>query len=175
MSDAPSTRNIIQQEAVVSRRPTAESLLQPMASSINLMLKEGYETVSFKVNGPYKGIVGQYGLDGFFRFKYDAFIFAADFFNQLAGTSGTTEGDVQLASAPGGPFTSIFATTPKISFNAGNNTWIGTGETGTGLIAPVLTTAILNVNAGNVLRFGLPAVMNGNPKNTQLNLYYLQR
>lgn len=177
MSDFPGSRLFIQSEQVVTRRPTSESLFQPMAGSINSILARNYFATVFSANGSYRGALGRNRFDGFFRFKFNAQIIAVSILNGDPGTSGTTEVDILRFTASGGIGSSIFSTTPKITSAAPANSWVATGESGTGLVAPVLVgaPANFNVNAGDVLQAKLLQAMGGNPKDLQVEVYWLPR
>jgi len=176
MSNFPGDRLLIQTEQLVTRRPTSESLFQPMAGSINHILENNYFATIFTANGAYKSGLGRNRFDAFFRFKFNAQIIGASILNGDPGISGTTEIDVLRFTTSGGLGTSIFATTPKITSAAPANTWIGTGETVTGAVAPVLSTVPrLNVNIGDVLQAKFLQVMGGNPKDVQVEIYWLPR
>ncbi len=177
MADFPGERLFIQQEQVVTRRPVSESLMQPIAGSVNHILANNYMPVMFKLNGPYKGQVGKIRIDGFFRWMFDAEIINITIFNGDAGSSGTTDIDIKMATSPGGVFTSIFATRPAISSAAAANVWCGIGDSVTGCQAPVLSSSPnpFTVNAGDVLRMDIITVMGGNPRDVQIQIDWLPR
>lgn len=175
MSDYAESYNIIQAEQVVTRRPTSESLFQPFAGSVNLMLKNGVYMTRFKLNGSYKGGTTLARFDGFERLYKNVQIIAAAIFNGSPGTSGTTEVDIKRFTASGGVGTSIFSVTPKVASTAPANSWAATGESVSGVTAPVLTSTPLNLNAGDTLQANLVSSMAGNPRDLQVEVYWLLR
>jgi hypothetical protein len=110
----------------------------------------------FDANGPYR--VGTF-VDGLMFFKANATITNIWIFNLKAGTSGTTEFDLKLAS-PGGSYSSILTTTGKITSAAAANIWTDSGAVvapQTGVTKPVLTSS--SVLAGQALRFDILTAM----------------
>jgi len=176
MSDFPSERAIIQLEQLYTRRPTSESLFQPIAGALNKQQKENYLTKLFVANGSYKSALGRNRFDGFHRFDFNATIFRITLFSGDPGISGTTEADILLFTAPSSIGASILSTTPKVTSVAGADSWISNGETVTGMTAPVLVVpAGVPVNAGDVIEAKLLQVMGGNPKDLQIQVDFLPR
>lgn len=104
----------------------SENLIQSLAGTMNFINYFQHGKKEFPLNGPYSGAaLPQTGVDGLQVFEFKSQILDVWMYNLVAGTSGTTELDVLVASAPGGTFSSIFTTTPKISWQAGNNVWVG--------------------------------------------------
>lgn len=173
MVDYPPDRNPMQSNQLVSRRPVSESLVQRLSGNVNLLIDQGYHPVMFKANGPYRAASLLNRVDGFYRWRFRAMIINVTLFNGDVGTSGTTEIDILRFTAPGGVGTSIFSTKPSCSSGAGQNAWIGVGETQAGMVAPVLTSLPLIVDAGDVLQLKLLSVMLGNPRDLQVQIDYL--
>jgi len=176
MSDYPPERAIIQLEQVFTRKPTSESLLQPMAGAINKVQLQLAPAIEMFANGAYKGGLARTRVE-MYRFPFDGYIVKATLMNGDPGLSGTTEVDCLLFTAPGGVGASIFSTTPKITSAASSNAWISNGETLAGCVAPVLSSTpnALPVNAGDVLQMKILSVMGGNPKDLKLQLDWLVR
>lgn len=178
MSNFPPSRLQIQTEALLTRDPVSESLMQPIAGSVNSILLYNYVAPTWKINGSYKGQANKINApDLFYRWNFNAQIINVVVFNADPGNSGVTEVDIKTANTPGGVFTSIFSTTPKVNSAAAQNVWCGIGETVTGMTAPVLTSSPgnLNVTAGDVMRMDLLQTMGGNPKGIQVSIYWLPR
>jgi hypothetical protein len=115
--------------------------------------------VRFTANGFYR--VGD-GVDGSVVLPYNFQIVNAYVASDGAGTSGTTEVDIQFQSAPGGSWTSIFSTTPKFTSTAAAGAYtqvLPTPPVQTGVTAPVLSATTLN--AGGRIRMRLVSVMAG--------------
>lgn len=177
MSDFPEERLIVQTEQLQTRGPVSESLVQTMGGSINKVLKQQVESIIFAANGAYKGGLGRNRFDGFYRFRFNATIINVQIFNGDPGLSGTTEVDILKFTSPGGVGASIFSTTPKVNSAAAANVWARIGEVVTGVTAPVLTSSPngLSVNAGDVLQAKFLQVMDGNPKDLQIQVDWLPR
>jgi hypothetical protein len=114
----------------------------------------------FRANGPY--IAGTFE-DGLFIAYAAITIVDVIVYNLTAGTGGTTEFDVRVATL-GGSFTSIFSTTPKITSSAAANVWIRSGQTVTGCTAPIFTSQPFSVSANQGIRVDLVTAMTGSPK-----------
>ena len=153
MAVVPALKKFIQDVEIKYKSAVSESTWYKIAGMINFIGHRVHQEKQFFLNGPYWVIADpQLGLDGLASFEFDCEIFNVIMFNLVAGSTGTTELDLKLATSPGGTFTSIFSTTPKISWTAVNNAYIAVGGTLTGATAPVLTGAAATVAAGSVLR-----------------------
>ena len=106
-------------------------------------------------------------------FQYDAEIIDAWMFVQKSGSGGTTEIDIRHATTPGGGFSSIFSTTPKITSAAGDNIWIHVGSAVGGTTAPVISTT--NVNAGDAISCDLLQAQTGTVAGAGLLIHYRPR
>lgn len=149
----PPSRNIVYIEGARFRSAVSEELIQRIAATNNFISYFQYDTKDFFLNGPYGTTPSpQMGVDGLYVFPFNVQIFDVVMFNIVAGTSGTTELDLEIATTPGGSWTSIFSTTPKILSAAVSNAWIGVGGTLTGAVAPVLTTTPMPIAAGTAMR-----------------------
>jgi len=152
----PPVRSIIYIEGARFRSAVSEELIQRLGSMNNFIATYQYDTKDFFLNGGYSTVaVPQLGVDGLYAFPFNVEIFNVFMFNNTAGTSGTTELDVKYTTAPGGSWTSIFSTTPKIASAAGDYAYIGVGQTLTGATAPVLTSNPLNIDANWAIRIDL--------------------
>jgi hypothetical protein len=115
----------------------------------------------FEANGNYSGasVFPQTAVDGYMFFNFNATIVAIWIYNITAGSAGTTEFDLKLAS-PGGSFTSILSTTGKITSAATSGIWTDSNAVitaQTGVIKPtVITTSIA---AGQALKFDILQTM----------------
>lgn len=126
MSDVTPARQNIPLPGTQFLGAVSEFIAQSMSGSMNFINYFQHSEKQFFLNGPYSVVTTpQIGSDGLAVFEFNATIIDVWMFNLVAGTSGTTELDVKVATASGGAFTSIFTTTPKISFLAGNDTWVG--------------------------------------------------
>jgi hypothetical protein len=159
------------------RAAVSEELIQRMAAVSNFISLYQHSEKQFFINGPYSIVTPpQTALDGLAVFEFNAEIIDVWAFNLVAGSSGTTEIDVKIATTPGGAFTSIFSTTPKITSAAGNNVWVGapggayTPPSGT--TAPVLST--VNVNAYSAIRVDILQAQPGG-QNAGVILHYRPR
>lgn len=174
MTDLASARKMIQQEETIFRYGVSESFAQKLGAAVNFINTRQYSEKQFFANGTYGRVaMPQTGIDGLTVFEFAAEIIGVWAFRLTAGSGGTTELDIKRATAPGGAFTSIFSTTPKFTPTAGNNAWIGLGETLSGATAPVLASA--NVDAGDALRFDIIQDETGDPRNCGVLIHYRPR
>jgi len=148
---SPSRKQIFQEE-VKYKSAVSESTGTRIAASINFILARLHSEKQFFLNGEYGRIAAQTFVDGLAVFEFDAEIFNVWMFNIVAGSGGTTELDLKIATTPGGSFSSIFTTTPKITSAAASNVWIGVGGTVTGCTAPVLTAGAETITGGTAIK-----------------------
>lgn len=126
MADVTPARLNVPLPGTQFRAAVSEFIAQAMAGSVNFINYFQHSEKQFFLNGDYSVVATpQTGVDGLAVFEFDAQIIDVWMFNLVAGSAGTTELDIKLATASGGSFSSIFTTTPKIAFNAGNNAWVG--------------------------------------------------
>jgi len=127
--------------------------------------------------------VPQYGVEALDALPFDIEIFDISMWSMTAGSGGTTELDVKVATSSGGSFSSIFSTTPKIDSTAGNNSYflkslgVGTGQT-LPVWEPTMVdglTGFLNVNAGSALRVDLIQKQSGTPENCGIKIFFRPR
>lgn len=157
-------RKLIYYEGSQFRSAVSEDLVQRQAATSNLISLYQYDVLEYKINGPYgdAATLPILGLDGLYIFPFKMEIINVAIFNEVAGSSGTTEVDVKKATASGGPFTSIFSTTPKINSTASAEAYALSYN-----ITLTPTTQVFNPNltpptgvTPGVLNGGAPYVMN---------------
>lgn len=110
------------------------------------------------------------------QFPYDAEIIAASVYHGDAGSSGTTEIDIEWAAADSSSWASIFSTTPKVASTAASEVFfdtLGNATTPTGCTVPVLSKTTFD--AGDKLRCNIESVMTGNPNGFLLTLFFRPR
>lgn len=164
MVDLPDERALIQTEEAQFKFAVSESMFQKTGKSLNFMLNRTHQEKGWYINGNYSFVSLPFNsVDGFTFFKFDALIVDAFMFVQFAGGGGTTELDIKRATTPGGAFTSIFSTTPKITAAAGNNAWTYVGGVLAGATAPVISTTM--VNANDALRCDIITTQTGSTVN----------
>lgn len=188
LNDVPPLRSNIPIPGVQFRAAVSEYLAQSLAGTMNFINYFQHSEKQFFLNGPYSlaPTVPQIGVDGLAVFEFNAQIIDVWMFNLVAGTSGSTSLDLQIATASGGSFTSIFTTLPAISWQAGNNTWVGTpnpaliGSAYTpptytpplNTTQPVLNSALTNlIPAGTAIQCNLQSVQAGG-ENTGILVHY---
>jgi hypothetical protein len=160
MADLTPSRKNLQVEETRFRSAVSESIVQKAGSSINFINERQHSEKQFFINGNYSAISLPFiAIDGYTFFQFDAEIIDVWMFIQFAGSGGTTELDIKRATTPGGSFSSIFSTTPKISSLAGDGIWIHVGSSFPNTTAPVL--ALSQVNAGDALRCDLIQAQSG--------------
>ena len=183
---------LIQQPGAQYRAAVSEDLIQRLAGLQNFIGLFQHSEKQFFVNGPYSimATYPQNAVDGLVVFEFNATIIDVWMFNITAGTSGTTELDLKLASSSGGAFSSIFSTTPKIASSAGNNAWVGnpsiwtsgvpvvdgTYSAPTGCTKPQLVGGgqTYNVNARSAMKLDLISAQAGG-ENCGLIVHYVPR
>lgn len=167
-------KNFIDTNETKYRAAVSEATAQKMGKMMNFIGHRSHEIKEFFINGRYGGASAQNGLDGLAIFQFDAEIFNIYIFGNVQGSGGTTELDIKHASDPGGAFTSIFSTTPKITSSASNFSWIGIGDTVSGCTAPVLTSSpdSYEVSAGDAIRIDLISAQTGNAENCGIIVHY---
>ena len=174
MTDVADERRLIQVEESRFKFAVSESMIQKIAGSTNFILNRNHQEKQFFANGVYNGYgLPQTFVDGFTFFQYDAEIIDVWAYVQTAGSSGTTELDIKYATTPGGVFTSIFSTTPKITSAAGSNVWVNVGSVLANTTAPVL--AVTDVDAGWALRFDIIDAQAGSVYSTGVVVHYRPR
>ena len=155
-------RALIQEEDVQYRASVSEAVGFKIGAMVNHIATKQYDEKTFPLNGRYDlaGTFPAVGVDGLSFVQFDAEIIGVWVYNQVAGSSGTTELDVQIATSPGGSFSSIFSTTPKITSAAPSNSYAdsaGVVTPPTGVTAPVLS--VTQLNAGTAIRVNLVSAM----------------
>lgn len=132
---------------------------------------------NYELNGPYGSSDLTYPLtniDAIFLAPYNLEITSVWIYNGDAGSGGTTEYDLKLAS-PGGSYTTIMGTTGKITSAAAANIWTDSGSVvapQTGVVKPVLSSN--SMLAGQALRFDLITSMTGTPTDARIRIFYRQ-
>lgn len=170
-------RKLIYQLGTQFRSAVSEELIQRLAGISNFISLYQHSEKQFFINGSYStATTPVLGVDGLAVFEFDAEIIDVWMFNTTAGSGGTTELDLKVATTSGGAFTSIFSTTPKITSAAGNNAWVGAPGGAyvapTGTTAPVIST--VNVDAHSAIRLDLLQTQTGG-QNCGLIVHYRPR
>jgi len=187
MADVTPSRINLPLPGTQFRAAVSEYIAQTLAGAVNFQNYFAYAQKEFFINGNYSVVTApQYGVDGLAVFEFDAQIIDVWMFNLVAGTAGTTELDIQIATSPGGSFTSIFTTTPKISYTAGDNVWVGAPTSATigpaftypaysppsGTTAPVLNAGVTTlIPAFTAVRLDILSSQT-NPQNAGILLHY---
>lgn len=127
---------------------------------------------SFKANGVYnKQTLPANGVDAPFRFEEAASITNVVLIREIAGTSGTTQIDIQI-KPPAGAYATIFTTMPAVTAAAGVDANIGFGETKANHTAPVFTTYPFPVAAKSLMRMNLTSAEAGDPNTFIVLVFY---
>jgi len=184
-------RYLVYQESAQFRAAVSENLIQGISGLQNFISLYQHTEKQFFLNGDYSKVaVPQLGSDGIAIFEFDATIIDVWMFNYTAGSSGTTELDLKISTAPGSAFTSIFSVTPKITSAATAPAWVGNPSvwtTGTavqdggygvptGCVRPVFTGGgqTFDVNKYTAIRVDLLQAMVGG-QNCGLLVHYRPR
>lgn len=178
MSEVPKARNNIPAESVRYRASVSEATFTTVASSIRFINENQYDTHGFYLNGGYAKAAGVDGLDGFFVCQFDMEIIGISFFNNVAGTSGTTEFDLTWLDGSESVQSSIFSVQPSIDSTAGNNAYgainlvDATNSSGTGITLPTLSKT--EFNQFDAIRFDISQAMS-NAENCGINIHFRPR
>lgn len=175
MTAVPNSDQLGQLQESQTRNPVSEALIQGMQGVRNFFLSFNHVEIRFNMNGPYKSFGGKIGVDGVFRFPYNATIVAIEIVNAGVGTSGQTEIDFKKASNPQGVWSTIFTTTGKITSSALAFAFANLNTNSAGTVKPVMITTPFNVNAGDYFRMDVPTTMDGNPTNLSVSIIYKLR
>lgn len=174
MADVTPLRRTPQVEEFAYKEAVSEAVLIKMAQSVAFINAYQHSEKQFFLNGKYNSVSApQYAVDGLVVFEYDAEILNAYMFHHIGGSDGTTTLDIKRATSPGGAFSSIFSTTPKITSSASDYVWIGVGDSVSGCTAPVLS--VTEVSAGDALRVDLLAAQTGDVENCGIIIHYRPR
>lgn len=149
----------IYQEDVETGAAASEATMTKFGGSLNKMLDETWYSLHWIANGSYWiTSYPEYSMDKELLVPFDCEIVKIRVYNKTAGTSGTSECDIEKQQ-PGGAWSTIFTTRPKIPYTSGNNASIITQHLPTvstiyasaGTTVPVLASTQLSAN--DVLRF----------------------
>lgn len=175
MAIVPPVRKNVELPETVFRAAVSESTAQKLGASINFINAYQHSEKQWFVNGQYNLLTIPFtAIDGLVLMEFNAEIIDAFLFVRAAGSSGSTEMDVQYATTPGGAFTSIFSTKPAINYAAGDYAWTYVGAAFSNTTAPVLSTSLLN--AKMVLRANITSAQSGTTaKGCGLVLHYRPR
>lgn len=159
MALIPDLRKFINELEVKDAAAVSQATWRKITGMTNFLGHRVYHTKAFTINGNYGGlpVYPIQKIDGLQFFEFDAEIFNIWTYNIVPGISGLTELDLKLKPKGSGAFTSILDTTAKIDTTAPAETWFEIGDTGTGIVAPVLVGAVtsLNVNRGDAIALDL--------------------
>ena len=129
---------------------------------------------SFKANGKFNIYGALTGIDGTFRFPWDANILDVQLVRQVAGASGSTTADVKV-KPPAGAWTSILSTLGVIQAAAGDDAAVGVGEVVANTTAPVLSSSPVAVLAGTLMRCDLTTVEVGDNANSFAVIVFFEK
>ncbi len=130
---------------------------------------------NWELNGSYSSLTFPLlNIDAIFFAPYDITIQSIWIYSGDAGSGGTTEFDLKVAS-PGGSFASILSTTGKIASTAVANIWTDSGSvvtSQTGVTKPVVLTSA--ITAGQAIKWDLIQSMTGSPTDARIRIFYTQ-
>jgi hypothetical protein len=140
-----------------------QSTWRKIGGMINFIGHRVHEVKRFTINGTYGQLSGpSYPVnfvDGVHVFEFDAEIFNVWTYQAIQGASGQTELDLKKAVYGSNTWASIFTTTPKILPSAAAGIRFKIGDVQSGIVAPVMTGSVVNVNAGDAIRMDLITAM----------------
>lgn len=157
MSDLAPERNIIQEQETQPKASTSTSVMSRIGASSNFILFYMHQEKMWAANGPYNAVSGaQTGIDGGIPILFDMEIVGVSMWNLVPGSAGVLEMDIKRHTASAQAGTSIFTTTPKLSFSSGINSFLMKRfsdntvlQNPTGCTQPVLLSS--NLFAGDLL------------------------
>ena len=130
---------------------------------------------SWELNGLYGSLTFPLtNIDSIFLVPYNINILSVWIYSGTAGSAGTTEFDLKVATTSGGAFSSILSTTGKITSAAASTVWTDSGSvvgSQTGITKPVLSTTA--ISAGSAIRWDLIQSMTG-PQDARIKIFYVQ-
>jgi hypothetical protein len=181
MAEVSPLRRNIHAEDVQFKSAISEAVGFKLGQSLNFINTYQHSEKQFFLNGLVNRLspLPYLGVDGMIIVQFDMTIINVYMYVQEMGTGGTTEFDIKRAVNPAAGFTSIFAgpsgVTPKADHTTANYSWIGFGETVSGMTAPVLNSAHVDINAGDCLRMDLLQAQTGSPRGAGLIVHYRPR
>jgi len=119
--------------------------------------------MNFQVNGPYNAGGSTQTEVMVERVAFDMTLTGAKLFIKGAGSSDTTEVDVEYSTDTGATWTSVFSTKPSVAASAGNYAVSTNG---------VVKDNSLPVTTGTLLRLNITSVQSGSPDGFTLQLFY---
>lgn len=155
----PGLKNSIYVEDVETGAAASEATMNKFGASVNKLLDEVWYSLHWIANGSYWITSSpEYSMDKELLVPFDCEIVKIRVYNKTAGTSGTSECDIEKRQLAGS-WSTIFTTRPKIPFSSGANAQIITQHLPTtstiyasaGTTVPVLASTQLSAN--DVLRF----------------------
>jgi hypothetical protein len=139
-----------------SGRITVVPVYADAAANIELPL-------SFQVNGPYNA-GGSSQIEVMLeRVTFNMILKGAKLLIKGAGSSGTTEVDVQKSEDSGATWTSVFSTKPSVSASAGSYAVSSNA---------VISGGTMSISNGTLLRLNITGVQSGSPDGFILQLLY---
>lgn len=179
MTDVADAKSNIQIQDVQYKSSVSEAVGNKIAASINFVNNRQYDTHSFNLNGRYKLGESVLGADGIFPCLFDMEIVGVTMFNRVAGTSGTTELDIQWLDESNSNQGSIFSTTPKIDNTAAGYSYLIKNvlndtdvELPVGAVSPILSKT--EFNAGDALFLNITQAM-GDAEDCSLLIHFRPR
>lgn len=174
MALVPNSDDSVLLDETQTRNPTSESLFQKIGGLLNFHKFWIHSEIRFNLNGPFKIWSGKLGVDGIFKFPYNAQIISVSLTQIKPGTVGTSEIDLKVATASVGSWLSIFSTTPKFLSTAPAFASVSLSGGDTGTTTPVLTTFPYNVNANQYIRMDVISTSDG-AQNLSVSVIYKAR
>ena len=120
MADITPFKSNIKTEDVQFRSSVSEAVGNKIGASVNFINTYQYDSKEWTANGPYS-ITGvpDNGIDIAYLCQSNMEIYGLNMFNNVPGSSGVIEFDIRKHTASNQAGTSIFTTTPKLSYLAG--------------------------------------------------------
>jgi hypothetical protein len=119
--------------------------------------------LTFQVSGPYNAAGSTQTEVALDRVTFDMTLKGAKLLIKGAGSSGTTEVDVQKSENNGATWTSVFSTKPSVVASAGNYAVSNNA---------VISGGTMSISNGTLLRLNITNVQSGSPDGFILQLIY---
>lgn len=175
MADIVDEKVQIQQEETAPQAACSEGMFTRVGGAINFINNRQFDTIDFKINGPYNlSDMPQLQFDGLVTFPF-AFevVYASIYTGPVAASGGTTQLDVKWKPRGSGSYATIFGTKPAFTNAAGVSDLCSNGQSLTGFTAPTLVKT--NFDAWDLLKLDILSAVTGDQEGCGLKLFWRPR
>jgi hypothetical protein len=160
--DVIAQRSIVQSESVAYASAVSEATANELAQNSNHQAKNQLVYVDFKFNNDLGAFETNLDYaDGSFNCLRDFDIVGVYLNSGIIGTSGTLEIDIMRLAGPNSVPSSIFSTTPKLTYQAGSYAYLAKDFEDNSTVEPALgaTHAVLGITQLNKFDVIYPKLM----------------